>query len=238
MRQSKGLLSFIIAFCFIISCISPIQSYAQSTTATDNDTTEKDNNRTIDEGNATTTSGIILTTSEQAVDIEITESAIDIKTTDSAIKTDDEKSWYRKQNPLKKEHQKLLWDYCKKRNLDYIDMLALIYTESNFNEKCKTGSCYGYFQITKGNCASLAATLKTKNAPFDGAVNINWGTATYSWILADKRVKEAKESKKRDVALSIFQRGTAGYDKHGISTKFLKAYYLKRTKVNDWYKSK
>lgn len=117
-------------------------------------------------------------------------------------------------------------------------MLALIYTESNFNEKCSTGNCYGYFQISKGNCASLATTLKTKNAPFDGNININWGTATYSWILADERVKKAKESKKRDVALSIFQRGTAGYDKRGINNKFLKAYYQKRAKVNDWYKSK
>ena len=150
----------------------------------------------------------------------------------------EEDLWYRKQNPMKKEHQQLLWDYCKKRKVNYIDMLALIYTESNFNEKCSTGKYYGYFQISKGNCANLAAELKTQNKPLDGAININWGTAMYSWILADKRVKDAADDKKRDVALSIYQRGTGGYDKYGISTSFLKIYYKKRNKVLEWYEDK
>lgn len=151
---------------------------------------------------------------------------------------DEEDLWFRKQNPMKKEHQQLLWDYCKKRKVNYIDMLALIYTESNFDEKCSTGKYYGYFQISRGNCANLAAELKTKNKPLDGAVNINWGTAMYSWILADKRVKDAADDKKRDVALSIYQRGTGGYDKYGISTSFLKIYYKKRNKVVEWYEEK
>ncbi len=166
-----------------------------------------------------------------------------ITTTNSGIKVDekkatepdDEELWYRKQNPMKKEHQKLLWDYCKQRNINYIDMLALIYTESNFIEKCTTGKHYGYFQISSGNCKNLAKTLKTKNKPLDGEININWGTAMYSWILEDKRVKSLKGKKQRDVALSIYQRGSGGYDKHGISTSFLKVYYKKWDKVNEWF---
>jgi hypothetical protein len=41
-------------------------------------------------------------------------------------------------------------------------MLALISTESNFNEKCSTGIYKGYFQINKYSCANLAKTLKTR----------------------------------------------------------------------------
>ncbi len=159
-------------------------------------------------------------------------------TKDKDDEEDKEDLWYRSQNPMKKEHQKLLWEYCKKRKIDYIDMLALIYTESGFDEKCSTGKFYGYFQISKGNCANLATTLKTKNKPFDGAININWGTYMYSGILADKRVKDLEGKKQRDVALSIYQRGSSGYDKYGISTKFLKVFYQKRAKVCKWFEVK
>jgi hypothetical protein len=201
----------------------------------------------------TTGSDIDVTTSKQTIDITITGAVIAYTTTGAAISTttppgievkdeddkkNDENLWYKSQNPMKKEHQKLLWDYCKKRDLNYIDMLALIYTESNFEEKCSSSKCYGYFQISKGNCANLANTLKTKNKPFDGAININWGTAMYSWILADKRVKDLEGNKKRDVALSIYQRGTGGYDKSGISTSFLKVFNKKRAKVCGWFEVK
>ncbi len=160
------------------------------------------------------------------------------ETKDEDAEKNEEDLWYRKQNPMGKEHQKLLWEYCKKRDLSYIDMLALIYTESNFNEKCTTGKYHGYFQISTGNCANLAKTLNTKNKPLDGTININWGTSIYSGILADKRVKDLEGKKKRDVALSIYQRGTGGYDKYGINKTFLKAYYKKWDKVNEWFSEK
>lgn len=147
----------------------------------------------------------------------------------------DESLWYREKIPMKKEHQKLLWDYSKLRGLDYIDMLALISTESNFNEKSSTGRYKGYFQISTGNAANLAKTLKTPNTPLDGAVNINWGTAMFSWIMQDKRVVNLESAKKRDVALSIYNRGTGGYDKYGLSTKFLNVYYKKRALVAAYF---
>jgi hypothetical protein len=149
-----------------------------------------------------------------------------------------ESLWYIKKISMKKDHQKLLWDYCEKRKLDYIDMLSLIYTESNFNEKSSSGSCQGYFQIAKSSHKSLSITLKTANRPLDGAININWGTAIYSWIMLDKRVKNLKGTKKRDVALSIFQRGTCGYDKYGINYSFLKIFYKKRSIVSSYYYAK
>ena len=238
MKQSKRLLTVIITFCFIIGYFLPIQSYALSNTATKDNST---NNEVIQTQNPLD--------DEEDIDVTITGAAIDCTTTKPAISTttasgidvkdeddtNNEELWYKKQNPMKKDHQKLLWEYCKKRNINYIDMLALIYTESNFDEKCSIGKCFGYFQISSGNCANLAVTLKTKNKPLDGAININWGTYIYSGILADKRVKGLEGTKKRDVALSIFQRGTGGYDKYGISTKFLKVFYKKRAKVSAWF---
>jgi hypothetical protein len=148
---------------------------------------------------------------------------------------DTESQWYSEKLSLKKEHQKLLWDYCNKRNLDYIDMLSLIFTESNFNEKCSTGKYKGYFQISKTNCENLAKSLKTSNSPLDGTININWGTYIFAGILKDKRVIELQGKKKRDVALSIFQRGTGGYDKYGISYRFLKMFYKKRDIVCSYF---
>lgn len=218
---------------------SPIQSYAlPKTVATDNHTATK--NKVIQK--------------QKTQDAEADKAVMEVKNAaaakseaaakdEAAAKSEadvknEEDLWYREQNPMKKEHQKLLWEYCKKRDLNYIDMLALIYTESNFKEKCSTGKFYGYFQISRGNCANLAATLKTKNKPLEGAININWGTSMYSGILADKRVKDLEVAKKRDVALSIYQRGAGGYDKFGISTKFLKVFYKKRAKVCVWFEVK
>jgi len=151
---------------------------------------------------------------------------------------DDESLWYLPQIPMKKEHQKLLWDYCNKRGIEYIDMLALISVESNFYEKCSSGKYKGYFQICTARHKNLAATLKTANKPLDGAVNINWGTAIYSWILADKRLKGLKDKKLRDAALSIYQRGTGGYDRYGINKRYLVIYYKKRDIIVSYFKNR
>ncbi len=202
-----------------------------------NDTT--DDRTTKSDNNVTTTSPVISEPTTQVEGVKDEDDAKDkkddIDEKDKKDEEDKEDLWYRSQNPMKKEHQMLLWEYCKEREINYIDMLALIYTESGFDEKCSTGKYYGYFQISKGNCANLADTLKTKNKPFDGAININWGTSMYSEILADKRVKDLEGKKQRDVALSIYQRGTGGYDKYGINTKFLKTFYTKRAKVCKWF---
>lgn len=148
----------------------------------------------------------------------------------------EEKRWYRSQIPMKKEHQKLLWDCCQNRKLDYIDMLALVSLESNFSETCVSGTHMGYFQISKANAANLSKTLNTENKPLDGAININWGTTFYSWILADDRVKGLEDKALRDAALSIYQRGSGGYDKYGLSNGFLKKYYIKRDKILAYFK--
>ncbi|HEX3030020.1 MAG TPA: hypothetical protein VHT34_12115 [Clostridia bacterium] len=146
-----------------------------------------------------------------------------------------ESLWYISKISMKKEHQKVLWDYCNSRKIDYIDMLALIYTESNFNEKAN-GKYKGYFQFSTGTCARMAKSLKTPNTPLDGKININWGTALYSSILKDNRVKNLTGKKRRDVALSIFQRGTEGYDRYGISTRYLKTYYKKWNIIRSYLK--
>lgn len=166
--------------------------------------------------------------------------AMSVGAADDAIRINrefDESQWYCSQIPLKKEHQKLLWDYCKERELDYIDMLALIALESNFDEKCKSssGRYQGYFQVSKIHWESLSETLDTPNAPLDGAVNINWGTRMYSWILMDERVKNLEGNAQRDVALSIYQRGSAGYNKSGLSKTYLKVFYNRRERMLSYF---
>ena len=149
----------------------------------------------------------------------------------------DERAWYRAQIPLKKEYQKLVWDYCRERELDYFDMLALIALESNFDEKCSStnGRYRGFFQISKIHWASLSEQLNTPNNPMDGAVNINWGTAMYSWILSDERVRNLDGNAKRDAALSIFNRGTGGYDRKGLASSYLKVFYKKRAQIEYYF---
>lgn len=247
MKQSKRLLSAII-LAFIISCFLPVQSYAISDQSdTDKQTAAigktavqdkevKDEDDKVEQQDKDIDQDKTNVDDNNVEDDENTEdNKNNVNNKDNQDDKKDENLWYSKKNPMKKEHQKLLWDYCTKRNLDYIDMLSLIYTESNFNEKCSSGKCYGYFQISGGNCKNLADTLKTKNKPLDGAININWGTTLYSWILTDKRVKDLEGKKKRDVALSIYQRGTGGYDKYGINTNFLKIFYKKRAIVSAWF---
>ena len=149
-----------------------------------------------------------------------------------AAENDDESLWYSKNLPFKKEYQKALWDFCKQKELDYYDMLALIALESGFNEKCSTKNYKGLFQLSKQNCDYYSKLLKTPNKPFDAIINMNWGTTLISNIMKDKRVTKHKDEKmQRDVALSIFNRGSGGYDKKGLSTDFLKIFYKKKEMV-------
>jgi len=148
---------------------------------------------------------------------------------------DDESIWYSPDIPMKKEHQQLLWECCKQKGLDYIDMLALISLESNFNEKCSSKRYKGYFQISTVHAENLSKALNTPNEPLDGAVNIKWGTTLFSWILADKRVEGLEGKAKLDAALSIYQRGTGGYDKYGLNKSYLKKFYEKREKIAAYF---
>ncbi|HOL92107.1 MAG TPA: hypothetical protein PK767_10105 [Clostridiales bacterium] len=151
---------------------------------------------------------------------------------------DDESLWYCPGIPMKKEHQKLLWECCRERGLDYIDMLALIALESNFQEKCSNGKYKGYFQISSDHGTTLSRQLNTKNDPLDGTVNIIWGTAFFSWIMDDERVKGLEGKEKRDVALSIYQRGPGGYDKYGKNKKYLEKYYKKRDMIVELFENR
>lgn len=156
----------------------------------------------------------------------------------NVLAVESESLWYSAKNPMLKAHQKLLYEFCRKNGIGYVDMLALISTESGFNEKCvSVRKYYGYFQIGKGHFANLAASLQTKNAPLDGAVNIQWGTAMFGWIMADARVKKLPVEKRLDAALSIYQRGPIGYDRYGVNKTFLARFYKKRAIVSGWHAS-
>lgn len=242
----KRTISLITAVCFVMTSFFTIPSFASSSTGTiealppDGITTSVTDSAVKIEPSTDTNN-----VSGAAVDLSLsstTSTALDVKSSstpgaiDATKAEDDESLWYSPKIPMKKEHQKLLWDYSKKRNLDYIDMLALISLESNFNEKCSSRRYKGYFQISTTHGPNLSKTLKTLNKPLDGTININWGTAMYSWILADKRVKVLEGKKRRDVALSIYQQGSGGYNKRGINNRYLKKYYKKRDIIVSYFK--
>jgi hypothetical protein len=103
LRQSKRLLSVIIAFCFIIGCFWPIQANAlpnkvttdiQTATINEGIQTQNPQNAEADKEvmevkdtpvYQLTGSGVAVTTSGQAIDVTITGSAINCTTTGSAI---------------------------------------------------------------------------------------------------------------------------------------------------------
>ena len=150
---------------------------------------------------------------------------------------DDESLWYCSAIPMKKEHQKLLWECCIERDLDYIDMLALISVESNFDEKATNRKYKGYFQISADYGPNLSKTLNTENKPLDGTVNIKWGTAFYSWILLDKRTEDKEGNAQKEIALSIYQQGAGGYDRKGLSKKYISKFYKKREVIASYFEA-
>lgn len=158
----------------------------------------------------------------------------------AAAVADDEAVWYCSKIPMKKEHQKLLWKQSKKNGVDYIDMLAIIALESNFNEKTisKNGKYRGYFQISTIHGKNLSQTLGTRNDPLDGEINIIWGTAMYSWIFnGDKRVIPLEGEEKRNVALSIYNRGSGGFDRYGIKESYVNTFCKKREKLLSYFEN-
>lgn len=227
MRKNIKLTCSILAICFVANCLTAVSAYA----------VQVDQNQQVQSAPAKEPASTVTpqTTPAPAAPQNPADAKVS-KAPATPAPDNTEKLWYSSKISMKKEHQKLLWDYCQKRNLDYTDMLALISTESNFQEKSSDGPYKGYFQVSKTNAANLAKCLKIANTPLDGAININMGTSIFSSILQNKRVKGLTGKKRRDVALSIYQRGVGGYDKRGINYRFLKAYYKRRDKISSYFK--
>ncbi|MGM9923533.1 MAG: transglycosylase SLT domain-containing protein [Bacillus sp. (in: firmicutes)] len=132
---------------------------------------------------------------------------------------------YSKSIPMSYNEQKYLYDLCVKRGLDYRHMLAMIKHESSFNKKAKGGNNYGYFQINKVNHATLAKKLKTKVAPYDPYININWGTYMFAELKNKYQKKGLKGKALYDAALSAYNKGEGGYARTGKAVTYLKKHY-------------
>ncbi|WP_042349766.1 transglycosylase SLT domain-containing protein [Bacillus massiliigorillae] len=131
-------------------------------------------------------------------------------------------AWYSKSIPLTYNEQKYLYDLCVMRGLDYKEMLAVIKHESSFNKKAMSGSNYGYFQINKVNHATLAKKLKTKVAPYDPYVNMNWGTYMMADLTNKYKKKGLKGNALRDAVLSAYNKGEGGYARTGKAVSYIK----------------
>ena len=129
------------------------------------------------------------------------------------VKATQNDSFYIKSIAMPYEHQKYLYEMTKKRGLDYLETLAFIGHESEFNPNAKGANNYGYFQISSVNHTHLSGKLGTKNAPFDPYVNINWGT----YMISDLYKKYGN----KDAVLSAYNKGEGGYAKTGKATAYI-----------------
>lgn len=157
------------------------------------------------------------------------------KTVKAKIVKSSESQWYRSSIPLKKDYQKLLWELSNKNGLNYIDMLSVISLESSYDESCSCGKSKGLFQISSGYATYYAKKLKIPNKPLVGSINIKMGIALFADIYKDKRVKYKKGNNKLEVALSVFNKGTGGYEKYGLAKRFLRIFYKKKTKISKYF---
>lgn len=130
-------------------------------------------------------------------------------------------SYYVKGISMPAAQQKYLYNLSKQRGLNYAEMLAFIKHESSFNPKARGGSNYGYFQINKVNHARLTKTLKTKNAPFDPYVNMNWGTYMISDLYKKYQRKGLRGTALKNAVLSAYNRGEGGYAKYGVAKSYV-----------------
>ena len=139
-------------------------------------------------------------------------------------------SFYIKSIKMPKEHQKYLYNLCKKRGLDYLKVLAIISLESNFNSKLVNNSGdYGYMQINKVNHKYLSETLGTENAPLDPYVNLNWGTYMLSNLYKQWRAEKIDDTVKKGeifstldkYVISSYNKGVAGFKKGGMASRYI-----------------
>ena len=145
-------------------------------------------------------------------------------------------SYYKKTIPLSFNLQKYLYDLCVKRGLDYKETLAVIRHESSFNPRAKGGNNYGYFQVSKVNHANLAKTLKTKNAPFDPYINMNWGTYMLSNLQNKYKKYGLKGSNLKAAVLSAYNKGEGGYARTGKATAYIKRHNQHLAYIKAQYK--
>lgn len=142
---------------------------------------------------------------------------------------------YNVKNPLPKKHQEYLYKLCVQRGLDYYKVLAIIKTESNFKPNARSRESYGYFQIAKINHKSFAKTLKTKNAPLDPYVNLNWGTYELSKLYKYWKARGVSGDKLDNYVWSSYNKGLYGFKKKGLATSYIKIVRKNLNIVKKWY---
>ncbi len=124
--------------------------------------------------------------------------------------------------PMPRAHQEYLYQMCAERGLDYIEALALIRHESVFDPNAFSGTNdYGYFQVNENNHQALCELLGTKNKPFDPYININWGTFILSDLIEHYTNKGYTGDKLKEAVLSSYNKGIAGYKKHGKAVRYI-----------------
>lgn len=135
---------------------------------------------------------------------------------------------------LNEELQKLIYNKCQERNLDYIKVLGLIYHESKFeiNSVSPTND-YGLFQINKINHDVLAEKLGTKNEPLDPKINIEWGTYLLCNLYNYWKEKGISEKELDYYVWSSYNKGLIGFQKYGEAKDYIENIDNSITYLND-----
>lgn len=141
--------------------------------------------------------------------------------------------------PMPIEHQRYLYNLCQERGLDYIETLAILKHESQFQanltHKNKNGTIdYGYMQVNSVSHDKFASLLGTPKTPLDPYVNLNWGTHELS-TLRDGYAHQGQTGRELFESMqSAYNKGVYGYKKHGKAVR-----YIQRTdKELAWIKAK
>jgi soluble lytic murein transglycosylase-like protein len=140
------------------------------------------------------------------------------------------KTPYIKNINMPKEHQDFLYDQCKKYNLDFHKVMALISLESSFNKDIiSETNDYGYMQINLVNHDWLSETTETKNNPLDPYINIKWGTYLLNELYRmwgekeiDSSIKEGEIFSKLDeYVMSSYNKGVNGFKNTGLAEQYI-----------------
>lgn len=150
----------------------------------------------------------------------------------------EENFYYLPDIPLSEDLQKYIYNLSKQNDLNYIDILALISVESNFNPKLTHKNTngttdYGLFQINSCNIDNFRKQLNIKGDILDPYNNTRMGI--YELSNLSNRWSSSKEDieQHRIDVLSSYNKGYTGYRRNGKAVRYLERHTRERIRITD-----
>lgn len=144
--------------------------------------------------------------------------------------------YYVKEIPLSEKLQKFIYDQSKEHDLQYIDVLGLIATESDFrpntlNVNTNGTKDHGLFQMNDCNIPTFRKELNITGSVIDVYNNTRMGV--YELSNMSKKWASSKNDYDQHLIdiLSSYNKGYAGYKKNGPATKYLTRFNTKKSEL-------